>query len=139
VYVSYTLGLFPWTRFIAVRLNSWVLTPLQTMGRAFVAEIPDLIFLVILAVVVRYGLKLLRLFFDGIGRGSIVFEGFDAEWATPTYKILRMAVIAFAVVVANLTSPARAPRRSRGCPSSPESSSRSARRRPSPTSSRATR
>jgi small-conductance mechanosensitive channel len=100
VYVRYTLGLFPWTRFIAVRLDSWVLSPLQTMGRAFVAEIPDLIFLVILAFVVRYGLKLLRLFFDGIGRGSIVFEGFDAEWAAPTYKIVRMAVIAFAVVVA---------------------------------------
>jgi small-conductance mechanosensitive channel len=70
------------------------------MGSAFLAEIPDLIFLAILAVVVRYGLKLLRLFFAGIDGGSIKFEGFDAEWAWPTYKIVRVAVIAFAVVVA---------------------------------------
>lgn len=100
LYLSSVLALFPWTRFIAVRLASWVLTPLQTIGRAVVGDIPDLIFLLILALVVRYGLKLLRLFFEGIARRSIVFAGFDAEWAWPTYKIVRMAVVAFAVVVA---------------------------------------
>jgi small-conductance mechanosensitive channel len=100
VYLQRTLALFPWTRFAAVRLASWVVEPLRTMGRAFVAKIPDLIFLAILAVVVHYGLKLLRLFFDGIGRGSIRFEGFDADWAAPTYKIVRFGVLAFAVVVA---------------------------------------
>ncbi|MGD8897594.1 MAG: mechanosensitive ion channel, partial [Acidobacteriota bacterium] len=100
VYLSHTLTLFPWTRFIAVRLNAWVLNPLRSMGSAFLAEIPDLIFLAILAIVVRYGLKLLRLFFAGIDGGSIRFEGFDAEWAWPTYKIVRVAIIAFAVVVA---------------------------------------
>jgi small-conductance mechanosensitive channel len=70
------------------------------MGRAVLTDIPDLIFLVMLALVVRYGLKLLRLFFEGIARGSITFEGFEAEWAWPTYKIVRVAVIGFAAVVA---------------------------------------
>ena len=100
LYLSHTLALFPWTRGIAARLTSWIVTPLLTMGQALLADIPDLIFLVILALVVRYGLKLLRLFFDGIDRGSITFEGFEAEWAWPTYKMVRIAVIAFAVVVA---------------------------------------
>jgi small-conductance mechanosensitive channel len=100
LYLSTVLVLFPWTRFIALSLASWVLTPLQTIGRAILADIPDLIFLVILALVVRYALKLLRLFFEGIARGSIRFANFDAEWAWPTYKIVRMAVFAFAVVVA---------------------------------------
>ncbi len=99
-YLSYALALFPWTRFIAVRLTTWVLTPLQTIGRAVLGNIPNLFFLAILALVVRYGLKLLRLFFDGVDRGSITFEGFEAEWAWPTYKMARVAVIAFAVVVA---------------------------------------
>ena len=94
------LGLFPWTRFIAVRLTSWVVGPLLTMGQALVDSIPDLLFLAILTVVVRYGVKLLRLFFDGIARGAITFEEFPAEWAWPTYKIVRFALIAFAVVVA---------------------------------------
>jgi small-conductance mechanosensitive channel len=100
LYLSFALALFPWTRFIANRLTSWIVTPLETMGRAVLADIPDLIFLVMLALVVRYGLKLLRLFFEGIARGSITFEGFEAEWAWPTYKIVRVAVIGFAAVVA---------------------------------------
>ncbi|MCG6926104.1 MAG: mechanosensitive ion channel family protein [Acidobacteria bacterium] len=99
-YLSFTLALFPWTRFIAVRLTTWVVTPLVTLGRTFLADIPDLMFLAILALLVRYGLKLLRLFFDGVARGSITLAAFEAEWAWPTYKIVRMAVIAFAVVVA---------------------------------------
>jgi small-conductance mechanosensitive channel len=99
-YLDYTLFLFPWTRFMAVRLGTWVVGPLRAIGTAFVASIPDLIFLAILAVVVRYGLRLLRLFFDGIASGRIRFEGFDAEWAQPTYKIVRLAAIAFALVVA---------------------------------------
>jgi small-conductance mechanosensitive channel len=100
VYLSHTLSLFPWTRFIAIRLTGWIVSPLETMARAILAEIPDIIFIVILALVVRYGLKLLKLFFTGIDRGSIRFEGFHAEWAWPTYKIVRVAIIAFAVVVA---------------------------------------
>lgn len=100
LYLQRTLGMFPWTRFVAVRLASWIVDPLRTMAMAFVAYIPNLIFLAILAVVVHYGLKLLRLFFDGIGRGSIRFEGFDADWAAPTYRIVRIAVLAFAIVVA---------------------------------------
>ena len=45
-------------------------------------------------------LKALHLMFQGIESGAISFENFDPEWAPPTYKIVRILVIAFAVVVA---------------------------------------
>ena len=45
-------------------------------------------------------LNLLRAFFLGIEHGRIKFSGFDAEWAIPMYKLARLAVIAFTVVVA---------------------------------------
>jgi small-conductance mechanosensitive channel len=35
-----------------------------------------------------------------VGHGSVTFKSFDPEWAEPTYKILRVAIVAFAVVVA---------------------------------------
>jgi len=100
LYVQHVLGLFPWTRPVAVRLGAWLLDPLRIMWRAFVGDIPDLIFLVVLAVVVHYVLKLTKLFFDGIGRGTIRFEGFDPDWAPPTLKIARIAIVAFALVIA---------------------------------------
>ena len=100
IYSQFVLGLFPWTRPLSQQLLSLFLDPLRTMGLAIVAAMPSLIFLCILAVVVRYGLKLLKLYFVEIGRGMIGLRGFDPDWAIPTFRILRLLVIAFAVVVA---------------------------------------
>jgi small-conductance mechanosensitive channel len=42
----------------------------------------------------------LRLFFLGVGSGSVRIAGFDREWATPTFNALRVVIIALALVVA---------------------------------------
>jgi small-conductance mechanosensitive channel len=99
-YLEYVLALFPWTRGAAYRLLSFVLTPLSSMGLGFVAAIPDLIILTLIVFGFYYLLKILSLFFASIERGEITFDSFDREWAKPTYKLVRLAVIAFAVVVA---------------------------------------
>jgi small-conductance mechanosensitive channel len=93
-------GMFPWTRHVARRLGGWMVAPLEAMASGVVARIPDLIFLAILFLVIRFVLRVLRLFFDAVGRKDIVFAEFDPEWAEPTFKLVRLAVIAFAVVVA---------------------------------------
>jgi small-conductance mechanosensitive channel len=94
------LGLFPWTRGMAHRLVGYVLEPLWTMGRGIVHAIPDLIFLAILFFVTRYLLKLIHLFFGAVGRGEVTLSGFAREWAEPTYKLIRVGVMVFALVVA---------------------------------------
>jgi small-conductance mechanosensitive channel len=45
-------------------------------------------------------LRLLRVMFDAVQRGTLRLSGFEPEWAQPTYKIVRFAIIAFGVVVA---------------------------------------
>jgi len=100
VWLGYTLGLFPSTRPTSERLTELLVAPLRSMASALIADIPDLLFLVMLTVVVRVALRLLRLAFDGVGAGRIQIEGFDPEWSEPTYKIARAAVVAFALVVA---------------------------------------
>jgi small-conductance mechanosensitive channel len=99
-YIQLVLSLFPWTRTYAIPLLDLVLSPLRTIGIAVLDYLPSLVFLIILFFVARYGLKLLRTFFLGIERGNISFTGFEAEWAIPMYKLARLAVIAFTVVVA---------------------------------------
>jgi small-conductance mechanosensitive channel len=100
VYVRYVLGLVPWTHGAATQIDGWVFAPIATLGSGLVAKLPDLIFLVVLFFVVRYALRLVQLFFSAVGRGDAKIENFDPEWAQPTFKILRVAVIAFAVIVA---------------------------------------
>ena len=99
-YLHFVSALFPWTRNIARALLTTVVDPLATMGRGIVADIPNLAFLAIFIIVVRYGLRLARFFFDGVARELVTISDFQPQWAWPTYKILRIAIIAFALVVA---------------------------------------
>jgi small-conductance mechanosensitive channel len=92
--------LFPWTRGIGHQLDDWLLAPLALLGRGFVEKLPDLIFLAVLYFLTRWLLRLLHLFFSAVGRGELAFEGFDPDWAEPTYKLVRVAAVAFALVVA---------------------------------------
>ncbi len=94
------LGLFPWTRGFAKSLFKLVLNPLESLWLGFVDAIPDIVFLIVLFFVVRYILALVRGFFERVNRGSIKLEGFEREWAMPTFKILRILIVAFAIVIA---------------------------------------
>ncbi|HEY6990091.1 MAG TPA: mechanosensitive ion channel family protein [Bryobacteraceae bacterium] len=98
-YLHYVLGLFPWTRGFANHLYSIAIDPLRTMGSGLVGIIPNLVFLAILIVIVRYVLKMIRALFDGVGSGTVTLKGFDPDWAGPTYRLVRMLVIVFAIVV----------------------------------------
>lgn len=99
-FLDYSLRLFPWGRGTAAELDDWVIGPLRVIGRGLLDFFPKLIFLFILYCLTRWALKLLRLFFDRVGSGEVVLEGFYPEWAAPTFNLVRLAVIVFAVVVA---------------------------------------
>jgi small-conductance mechanosensitive channel len=62
--------------------------------------LPNFFFLLVLFLVTRYALKLLRFFFRETERGRMVFPGFYPDWAMPTFKLVRLIVIALALVVA---------------------------------------
>jgi small-conductance mechanosensitive channel len=91
---------FPWTYGTARRLLDYTLDPLVTLGNGFLAQIPSLLFLLILYLIARWTLKLIHLFFSAVGRGEVKLENFDEDWAEPTYKIVRLLVIVLALVVA---------------------------------------
>jgi phage-related holin len=50
----------------------------------------------VLALLVRFVLRLLRLFFDAVAQGSVTLLHFEAEWA----RIARFALLVLAVIVA---------------------------------------
>lgn len=99
-FIHFVLNLFPWTRYISQTLLGFVIGPLISMGQAVLDYLPSLFFLIILFFVVRYLLKITNAFFGGIDRRQIRIANFDAEWAWPTYRIVRVLVIILAVVVA---------------------------------------
>jgi small-conductance mechanosensitive channel len=98
--LEYVLAQFPWTRSSGLRLFAAVAEPLSGIAQGFVEAIPNLILLAILFLIVRYGLALVRLYFEAVQDGSIRVRGFEPEWAQPTYNVVRVAAIALAIVIA---------------------------------------
>lgn len=92
------LSAFPWTQAYADRLFDFILTPFASVWAAFIAFVPDMFTIGAIVIVTWYLLKLIKLFFTGIERGSITLPGFYTEWATPTYQLVRTLVILFALV-----------------------------------------
>jgi small-conductance mechanosensitive channel len=99
-YLNYVLTLFPWTRSFGRRLFTIALDPVRTIGVGLIDVIPNFVFLAILALVTRYTLRIIRVLFDGLAAGSVTLSGFEPEWAPPTYRLVRVLVIAFAIIVA---------------------------------------
>jgi small-conductance mechanosensitive channel len=99
-FVSYALGRFPNTRGMSNRLLAMIVEPLTAMGQGAVRQLPNIAVLVVLFLIFRIVLRTIRLIFVGVERGAINFAGFDAEWALPTYNIVRFLIIAFGLVVA---------------------------------------
>jgi small-conductance mechanosensitive channel len=100
LFLEAALAGFPWTRALGVRLGAIVLSPVRTMAQALLDFVPDLAFLIVLGLVTRYALRLIRLFFDGLADGRIHVENFDPDWAGPTYRLVRLGVLALAIIVA---------------------------------------
>ena len=99
-WLLYVLSLFPWTRRIATAIIGYILTPLRDFGAAILTALPDLFVIAVIVFITRYVIKLARFFFDEVEKGRVVFSGFYADWAAPTYKIVRFFILAFALTFA---------------------------------------
>ncbi len=99
-YLHLVLDLFPWTRPVSTNLRALTIAPLLTLISQVVAAIPDLLIIAVIVLVARYAVKLALLFFSAIENQTIKIPNFDVEWATPTYNIVRVLIVAFAAVIA---------------------------------------
>ena len=100
VYLTFVLGLFPWTRATSVRLVGYAFAPVRAVTLSVAAYLPKLLFVIVIAGVVHLAIRLVGAFFRRIAQGRLVFANFPPEWADPTNKIVRVLLIAFGLVVA---------------------------------------
>jgi small-conductance mechanosensitive channel len=97
-YTSLVLGFFPWTRGYAHILVGYILSPIKSIWQSVVAYLPNLFSIAVIIVVAIYVVKLTRILFAEIGKGSVVLTGFHPEWAAPTYKIIRFMILAITAI-----------------------------------------
>jgi small-conductance mechanosensitive channel len=100
LYLTFVLGLFPWTRAVSFKLLDYAVMPLRAAAAAFVGYLPNMLFVVVIATIIYATMRLVGLFFDQVRLRRVVFKSFPEEWAAPTNSIVRVLLIAFGVVVA---------------------------------------
>lgn len=100
LYLYGVLTLFPWTRGFANSLLEILVGPLKTLGQGLLGAVPNLVFLLVLYLLLRYLLRLVRLFFTRVADGTVTLHEFDPDWAWPTYRLLRLLLVAFTLIVA---------------------------------------
>lgn len=99
-YLQYVLALFPWTRSVSNDLLNLSTRAARRLGKSTAEIIPDVLILIIIYFLTRFTLGRVRKFFAAVEQKRVVFTQFEPDWAMPTYKLLRVLVLAFAVVVA---------------------------------------
>jgi small-conductance mechanosensitive channel len=99
IYVPLVLSLFPWTANFAPKLLSFILVPLNRAAHVMINFLPNIFFIFIIVMASRYILRFINILFNEIEMGTLNIDGFHREWAVPTYKLVRILVLAFTLVV----------------------------------------
>jgi len=99
LFIPAVLSLFPLTQGLIRKYLDYILHPILLILNGIIDFIPNLFFIIVVFYIVRYVLKFLRLIFTEIDEKRLTFPGFAREWASPTYKLLRVLIIVLAVVM----------------------------------------
>ncbi|MCB0726996.1 MAG: mechanosensitive ion channel family protein [Ignavibacteria bacterium] len=92
-------SIFPKTKAYTNTLLSWVLTPAGNAMSGILDYLPNLFTVIVIYFIFRYALKGVKYFFDEIQNGNINLSGFHADWALPTFNIIKFLLYAFMVVL----------------------------------------
>jgi small-conductance mechanosensitive channel len=101
IYLSLPLmfSIFPETEGLTSQLIQWILTPVLKTLNAVIAFLPDLFTIVVIYLFFKYTIKGLKYFVTEISKGTLKIKGFHADWATPTFNILKFVLYAFMLVI----------------------------------------
>lgn len=92
-------SIFPETEKFTWKMINYVWSPLRDIVVSMVGFFPNLVKIVVIIYIVHWILRALRHVADELQSGRLKIEGFYADWAMPTYHIIRIFVVAFTLVV----------------------------------------
>ena len=93
------MNFFPRSRELQGQIVGYFGTPARNISEAIVAYLPNLGYLLFIAILGHYSLKALHYLFHSLDIGTLVIKGFYPEWAMPTHKLLRTTFLLFLLMV----------------------------------------
>ena len=90
---------FPETKDFAYTIYGYIVDPIKDIINAIVGFLPNLIKIIIIVVCFHYLVKGIKYFTNEIAAGKLKINGFYADWAQPTYVIVRLLLYSFMFVM----------------------------------------
>ncbi|MDE5998708.1 MAG: mechanosensitive ion channel family protein [Bacteroidaceae bacterium] len=97
--ITSMFSLFPETKTFTYTVVGFIWNPLIDILKSAVTYLPNLFKIGVIIACFHYLLKLVRYFANEIAIGRLKINGFYADWATPTYTILRVLLYSFMFVM----------------------------------------
>lgn len=88
-------SIFPETKNLAALLFSYIWKPIKVIGGGIVNYIPNLFSIIVIVLVFRYLIRFIRYITNQVKEERLKINGFYADWAQPTYRIIRFLLYAF--------------------------------------------
>ena len=97
--LSIVFSIFPFTRGWADRLFYLVWSPFTSIFLSLWEYLPNLITIIVIVFVMGYFIRFVKYVFSEIDEEKLHISGFHADWAMPTYSIVRFLLYAFMFVL----------------------------------------
>ena len=91
--------IFPATRWLSDTLILYITTPLKSMLIAIWSYLPNVFDIAIIITLFYLVNKVLRVVARKVAVGSLSIKGFQPDWAAPTYRIIKVIFLIFALIL----------------------------------------
>lgn len=99
LFVNVVFSFFEWSRKAALAVLEFVAEAFGMMVTSLVGYLPSLFIVIVVILIARYFVGLLKLVFDGMAKGRIALPGFYPEWASTSFNLARLLVIALTLII----------------------------------------
>lgn len=92
-------SVFPETKTFTVTLIGYIWNPFVDIVGSVMGYMPNLFKIIVIIVCFRYLVKAIRYLSNEVSSGNLKITGFYADWAQPTYLILRILLYSFMFIM----------------------------------------
>jgi small-conductance mechanosensitive channel len=98
LWLSLVFAELPWTRPYATRVFLLAAAPFAAFGQSLLDYVPSLFFVFGIGVVTWGAIRLVKVFFRQIETSALTIDSFPDDWAAPTFRLVRLLLLAIALV-----------------------------------------